>query len=190
MDKLSDQELIILFRQGEDKALGILIKRYLTPVYRFLFRLTHDSSLAEDLTQETFLKTWKNLKRFDVSKSFKAWVFAIARNNCIDNFRKNNASSISHFEKDLLGGDSINSIEDNRPLANDILQNEEIAAYIDEGLKKIPQSARAVILMHDTENLTFQEIADALKEPMNTVKSRYRRGIQLLRKLLTNYEKI
>ncbi len=188
MDERSDAELIRAYAEGDEGAFETLISRYAGPIYRFSFRLVRDAHGAEDLTQETFIKVWKNLKRFDQSKSFKAWMFAIARNTAIDAIRKKDPISFTAMarEDDAGGAPYEFSIEDSRPLPDEVASRAEDAELIDALLAELPPKQRAAILLHDGEELTFQEIADAVKEPLNTVKSRYRRGVETLKKRLSS----
>jgi RNA polymerase sigma-70 factor (ECF subfamily) len=183
MDQRNDHELIVAYRNGENAALSALITRHTDAVHRFLVRMVGDVHAAEDLTQETFLKAWRHLGRFDRTKSFKTWIFSIARNAAIDHLRKKDPIAFSRLETDEHP-DFSDTIADSRPLADDILQLEDIGRRLEAALGTLKPNARAVILMHETEDMTFQEIADAVHEPMDTVKSRYRRAIAVVRSVL------
>ena len=76
------------------------------------------------------------------------------------------------------------NIADERPLPSQLLERADLATELQSGLSQLSVTARSVVLMHQTEELTFQEIADSLDESMNTVKSRYRRAMHALRKIL------
>lgn len=185
MDQRTDQELILAYRRGEDDALSTLIRRHLAPLYGFLRRLVNDAIVAEDLTQESFIKAWKNLSRFNPSKSFKPWLFAIARNAAFDYFRKRKMFTFSEIEDDDVP-DFAGVIADDRPLPDEVLVREDIAMRLEEALGELPLKARSVVLLHETEDMTFQEIAETVMDPLNTVKSRYRRALAALRKTLTD----
>lgn len=79
MNNTSDEQLISDFLKGDYASLEILINRYLKSVYNFIFHLINNQQQAEDLTQETFIKVWKNLKKFNLNKNFKAWVYTLGR---------------------------------------------------------------------------------------------------------------
>lgn len=181
----SDAELILLYRKGDENALATVIQRHVGSLYRFLYRMVNDAHLAEDLTQETFIKVWKHLARFDVSKSFKTWIFSIAKNVAIDELRKKRPL-IAQFD-DEDGIDPVDLLPDIQPLASEMMQRKETAEIMNGVLAELPPAIRSVVLLHDTEDMTFQEIADTVGEPMNTVKSRYRRAIALLRVRLAEH---
>lgn len=84
----SDEQLVVSYLKGDEKALEILIKRYLKLIYSFAFRFVSNSQEAEDIAQEVFIKMWRNLKKFDKNKKFKSWIFSIAKNTCLDTMKK------------------------------------------------------------------------------------------------------
>lgn len=180
---ISDRDLVRAAREGRTEAFDELARRYLPLVYRFLLRLTGDGHTAEDLSQETFLKVWKALGRFDVDKSFRTWIYAIARNVAVDHLRKKRPVSFTTVETEEGSFNPADDLADERPLAPELLERKEAAEELMAAVNKLPEKARSVVVLHDLEDLTFQEISDALKEPLNTVKSRYRRALATIRKL-------
>jgi RNA polymerase sigma-70 factor (ECF subfamily) len=91
----SDEKLITDYLRGDEKSLEILIKRYLKPIYSFTFRFVRDGQEAEDITQEVFVKMWRNLKKFKKNERFKNYLFTIAKNTCFDFLRKKKISILS-----------------------------------------------------------------------------------------------
>jgi RNA polymerase sigma factor (sigma-70 family) len=190
MQHLTDQELIEAYARGEEHAFAILVQRYLQPIYRFLLRLVREKELAEDLSQETFVRAWKKFSTFDQTRSFKAWLFAIARYAAFDALKKKQPlrfSELSHEQTFETGIEA--SLPDDRPSPEELLLVREQKAQVEAFLSELPLGAQEVILLHDDQDLTFQEIADTIKQPLNTVKSRYRRALLLLRKTLLDRSK-
>lgn len=179
MSHFTDQELVIRYRAGREEALVELIQRFSASLYRFIWRLIGDASMAEDLVQETFLKVWKHLSSFREQESFKAWIFSIARHLSIDYLRKKKMMVFSAMgeEEDVIA----DTIADERPLILADLEQQEVKFAIQEALEQLSPPAKMVVLLHDEEELTFEEIAQVTAEPMNTVKSRYRRALQNMR---------
>ena len=129
------------------------------------------------------MKAWKHLPRFDVTKSFKTWLFSIAHHTAIDHLRKRHAIPFAQLEHEDLPDFSA-TISDTRELPDVLLARQDVADILEESLMILPVEIRSTILLHEREGMTFQEIADATKTPMNTVKSRYRRALTVLRKHL------
>ena len=175
----TEADLIRAHYAGDEQALPTLIERFLPFVFRFLVRMVGNQQLAEDLSQETFIKVWQNLSRFHLNQSFKTWTLSIARNVAIDYLRKKQAIPFSNLENEDLP-DFGETIADPQALPSDLLLKNDLAQELSQALATLPPKTRSIILLHDTEGLTFQEIADGLQESINTVKSRYRRGVQAL----------
>ncbi|HET9441668.1 MAG TPA: sigma-70 family RNA polymerase sigma factor, partial [Longimicrobiales bacterium] len=86
--KLTDQEIVVLARQGREAAYRELIGRYQRPVFSLIYRLVRDREKSEDLAQETFIKVLNALDRYDPSYKFSSWIFKIAHNTSLDHLRK------------------------------------------------------------------------------------------------------
>jgi len=165
----SDEQLVHQYLDGDEKALEILIGNYLKPIYSFVYRYTGSASDAEDITQDVFVRVWRNLKKFDQQKKFKTWIFSIAKNAAIDWLRKKKTVSLSDEEME--------KIPDPVPFAPEL----SLATI----LEKIPPDYRMTLFLRYNDHFTFREIAESLGESLNTVKSRYRRGLIMLKKLFT-----
>ncbi|HBM46217.1 MAG: RNA polymerase, sigma-24 subunit, ECF subfamily [Parcubacteria group bacterium GW2011_GWF2_38_76] len=179
---MTDKDLISKYLEGDESALELLIGRYLKPIYSFAYRLVGNSQDAEDISQEVFLKVWKNLKKYNDTKSFKTWIFTITKNTAYDFLRKKKEIVFSDFEND----DGENNLEDS-PVSLEILPElalikGEDVAILEEAIKKLPPDYRTVLFLKETGELTFEEIGEIINKPMNTVKSHYRRAILSLRK--------
>jgi len=184
MERYSDEQLIIRFLKGDEESLEILIKRYLKPIYSFAFRFVGNSQEAQDLTQEVFVKVWRNLKRFDQNKKFKTWIFAITKNACLDWRKKKRAIPFSELEHVDDGKSFIENIPDTHLLPNELLERIDVANFLNKALEKLSTKYRMVLLLRYNDHFTFREIAEILGESIDTIKSRHRRGIAVLRELL------
>jgi RNA polymerase sigma-70 factor (ECF subfamily) len=182
--ELTDQELITRYRAGEKEVINTLFSRYLTATYSFLFRLTNDKTVAEEAASEAFLKAWKHLDRFDEQEPFKPWLFKIARNTAYDILRKKKIFVFSQFD----GEDGTNSITDTLadplPLPPELLEKKMLSEELKRALTNLSPPEREILHLYFEENLTFNEIGTLLQEPLDTVKSRQRRALIKLRKLL------
>lgn len=181
--KKNDREIIKKYLSGDEAAFSELVKKYLQPVYSFVFRFVLDRDTAEDLTQETFLKAWKNLKRYDPERNFRTWLFAIAKNTVFDYFKKKKEILFSSFA-DEEGENWLENVNDENILPDEILERKSISKELDVALQKLPPHYRAILLLHYKEDFTLHEIAEILEEPYNTIKSRHIRGLVKLKKEL------
>lgn len=181
-----EEELIQASQQGSETAFRELMLTYIGAIYNFAKQYGKTEADAEDITQDTFFKAWKHLKRFDAKKSFKPWLYAIARNTALDHIKRKRTSTFSELDS----GDSelqfADSLEDNSPLPDQEYEKKEIAREITGALNTLSPDHRAVLIMHYHEDLTFNEIADIMKKPMNTVKSWHRRALAKIKKLLVH----
>ena len=182
-----DNELIEAYLSGDEKSLEDLINDYVKPIYGFVFRYVGDVSAAEDITQEAFVKVWRNIKKFDKNKSFKTWIFSIAKNTAIDFLKKKKAVPFSEFNDESGANIIEETFADRAPLPPEIFEKKEIARMMESAISELPPKYRAVLLLRYSNNFTFQEIAESLEKPIDTVKSQHRRALIALRKILKDY---
>jgi len=183
--KLEDIDLIQQYLRGDSKSLDVLIEKYLKIIYGFVYKNVGGSpsgqAIAEDITQEIFIKVWKNIRKFDQNKTFKPWLFQIAKNTAIDYLRKKKSIPFSSFENEKGQNPLVENIADIPLNLLEKLSDEKTIAGVMQGLTEKEQK---VVNLRLTEGMSFKEIAEASKEPVNTVKSRYRRSLIILRKNL------
>ncbi|KKR69407.1 MAG: RNA polymerase, sigma-24 subunit, ECF subfamily [Parcubacteria group bacterium GW2011_GWF1_40_6] len=178
-EEKSDNEIIELYKNGEKEALKYLIERYASPIFNFVAHLTNRND-APDIVQDIFIKTWKNIKRYDSKKaSFKTWIFTIARNSVTDFWRKKKNILFTEIEESFS-----ENIPDENLLPDEVLQKLEDAELLNKTLEKLRPDYREVLVLYYQEEMTFEEIGGILSKPTNTVKSQHRRAIIELRELL------
>ncbi|MDD3434805.1 MAG: sigma-70 family RNA polymerase sigma factor [Candidatus Pacebacteria bacterium] len=184
MDQISDNQLIKQYLNGDKQSFEILVQRYLKEIYSFIFYYLRDRDEAEDITQEVFLKTWRQLKKFNLEKSFKTWLYTIAKNTTFDVLRqKQNEKN----KKIVFNNDNLFLQEKNSNLLPEaILEDKKLKTTLDWAVTNLPLKYQEVIDLHINEDLKFREIADSLGESTNTVKSRYRRAVQALKQYFLN----
>jgi RNA polymerase sigma-70 factor (ECF subfamily) len=184
MQELTDAELIKIYLKGEQAALEELVRRYFRQVFLFTKTFVKQDQEAEDITQETFIKAWKNLKSFDPEKKFKTWIFQIAKNTCIDYLRKNKNMLAADSLQEEQMSISLEHMTDTNPLPEQLFDSLGFEKKLEEVLNTLPENYKQTVSLHLQQDLTFQEISEILNEPLNTVKSRYRRALLSLRQSL------
>jgi RNA polymerase sigma factor (sigma-70 family) len=184
LEKIEDKKLVVEYLSGRENILPVLINKYLKLVYRFIFGLVGEESVAEDLTQDVFIKVWKKLKSYNNKYSFKTWLFTIARNTAFDYLRKKKEIVFSEFENEAGDNILIDTLADDTPLAEEALARVEDIKIFTEALKKIPIIYKEVLILRYTNDLSLEEISEILKRPIETVKSQHRRGLLHLKEVL------
>ena len=149
-----------------------LVREHIGAVYRFSYGFVRDKPDAEDITQEAFVKAWRNLRKFDPQKNFRNWIFEIAKNTALDFIKKKKTVPLP----DVLVDQADSPFE--------LSANLEEAGVIRQAIQKLGPVYQEVVRFYDYDDYTFREIAEITGQSLNTIKSRYRRGIARLRSLL------
>ena len=177
-EKINEVELLILAKNGDLEAFEKILYTYEKPIFNYLYRLVRQKQDAEDLTQAAFIKLYKSLKFIDPDKNFKSWLYKIATNTAYDWFRKKKRQA------ELLVPEAEEYLETNQ--AEEAYYEVETAFELEQALDQIKPVYKSVLLLYYKEELSYQEIADSLGLPINTVKTYIRRGKQILKIKLTN----
>jgi RNA polymerase sigma-70 factor (ECF subfamily) len=193
--RLSDVDAALVARcKGNDlTAFDEIVERYQHKIYGYVKRLVGNETDAEDITQEVFLKALNSLHRFREESSLQTWLFRIATNLCRDAHRRRQR------EKGWLSlwrqADEQNETEeggivdppDDRFNPEKLLLHEELSAMLSQAIEQLPLAMREVLILHDVEQMPYEEIAQALGVPLGTVKSRLFHARARLRESLANY---
>ncbi|OGF36145.1 hypothetical protein A2482_02645 [Candidatus Falkowbacteria bacterium RIFOXYC2_FULL_48_21] len=185
MPEKNDAELISRYRRGDNNALSILIARYLKLVFSIAVHYVKNTADAEDITQEVFVRVWKNIKQFDLQKTFKPWLSRITINASLDFLRTKKTISFSQFKSVDHENFLTEIISDQALSMTETLINDETAKTLSTAVNQLPAKDQEIFSLHHDNDWSFREIANKLAEPLNTVKSRYRRALLFLRRLLT-----
>lgn len=182
--KVNESELISAYIRGDENAFTLLVNRYKSKVYTTIYLVVKDSYVAEDLTQDTFIKAIKTLKdgRYNEEGKFLPWILRIAHNLAIDYFRRAKRYPNVVFEDGSSVFNSLNFAEDSIESAQIRKESHE---HLRSLIKKLPQQQREVLVMRHYEDLSFQEIAEATGVSINTALGRMRYALINLRKLMS-----
>ncbi len=174
----SDEELIEKVKKGDDTAFQELMSRYTKHIFNFILQYVKSREEAEDVAQDTFFKTWKYMKRFKDGMKFKPWLFTIARNTALDYIKKKKAITFSSMEsEDEESFSFADTLSDTEPLPPELFARKELAEELTDAMSDLHPDHRSVLTMHYHEDMTFEEISEIMKKPMNTVKSWHHRSL-------------
>lgn len=165
---MNDDELVARIRRGDGKAAEELIKRHYSSVLRYCRWHCPDREKAEDLTQETFFRLFRNLEQYNGKSKFKAYLYTIANHLCIDESRKRKEDSLEEADDIASGQDEIAQAE----------HREEIQRL----LSVLSAEQREAVLLRFGAELSFREIAKVTGCSMRTAQSRVRNALQIMRK--------
>ena len=172
---MTDKELIRKVHAGDKDALNTIIDKYYDDIYRFCVYLTLNELDSYDISQEVFLRFIKYIDTYTY-KNLKGYLLIMARNLCRDYFRTKELEDTVEISKDTIYTDKE-------------IRNIEFKIYMNAILNRIPFEQREVVVLRIQGDLRFKDIAKMLGCNLSTVKSRYRSGIEKMRKEMADYEK-
>ncbi len=179
---------MLLYQGGNEAAFEILYWRHQHGIFNFICHFIGESgNQAEELLQDVFLKVVKSRKRYEPSAKFTTWVYQIARNGCIDHFRKMKHRKLTSLSQPIDADEEMSvetTISHSSPSPEKNAHMGELAGVLKKAIDSLPDEQREIFLMREDLNLSFAEIAEALKCPINTAKSRMRYALEHLRKSL------
>src|SRR5215471_16971770 len=159
--------------QGDQLAWEQIVKQYWRKVFNVAYKFVGKHDEAEDLTQDIFLKIFKSLDTFDRRANFQTWLISVSRNLCIDHYRSVRKERET-IDRDVDTGELAPASPEPGPVA--ALEQRDRVALLKQALSALPDTLRTAVLMRDIQELSYQEIADRLRLPEGTVKSRINRG--------------
>jgi RNA polymerase sigma-70 factor (ECF subfamily) len=191
---LEDAQLAVLLVRrcvaGDPAAWEEIVQRYHRRIYNICYRFAGSASDAQDLTQEVFIRMYRTLASYDVSKgAFTTWLTTMTRNLLVDHFRKTkqermtdslDGANSEHEDAMPLG----ERIPDEGPAPDSGVQSRETREAVHLALGKLSPELREAVILRDLQDMDYREIAQVLKVPEGTVKSRINRGRAELARLL------
>lgn len=185
MENGDDTDILRRCLAGDEKAYRELIERYQRQVYSVALRMLRRAEDAEDVSQETFIRVFRSIDRYDPTRPFAAWLFTITSRLCIDHIRRRRVRPISLFQRDPESQEE-RTIE----VVDPGLRPDEETSRIEEErnaqelIDSLPPHYRIVVMLRHQQDLSYDEIAEALKLPLGTVKARIHRARALLKQRL------
>ena len=179
----TDEELVARSKTGDTESFNQLVKRWERPIFALAYRTLGREEDARDVTQETFLRAFRALGGFKGDAKFSSWLYRITLNLCRDWIRKDRRTPVVTVPE---GVDIEQLMADRGPTetVEDLASRAELSRGVAKAMESLPPEQRESIILKEYHGLTFQEIADLMKCPLSTVKTRVYQGLSTLRKQL------
>ena len=187
--RTSDEELMMKCRNGDMSAFELLVMRYKDLIINFIYKSIGDYHRAEDLTQETFLRVFRNSGRYEPKSKFKNWIYLIATNLCRNEIRNRKRRNTVFFD-DLIPDDENENypalMQDVRNLPDELYEKKEQQLIIQQKINCLPENQRLALILVTYHDLRYEAIAEVLDCSVSAVKSLIHRARQKVKKLLVD----
>jgi RNA polymerase sigma-70 factor, ECF subfamily len=188
--ELSDAEVMLLAGAGDDSAFEYLVEKFRRPIVSFMYRMTHNQAVAEELAQEVFLRVYRSRSSYQAEAKFSTWLYRIATNLAVNHARDTRAEriapSVNLDEPDPETGTTPDVADATPTVEADILREERLAA-IRKHVMALPERQRVAVLMHKYQGLDYKEIGKVLKLSESATKSLLFRAYETLRERLKEF---
>ncbi|HEX2094273.1 MAG TPA: sigma-70 family RNA polymerase sigma factor [Longimicrobiaceae bacterium] len=179
LKELDDSQVVARFLTGEKWAFNELVERYQTRLLNFVYRTTGDRERAEDLVQETFIRVYRHLHRFDQTKKFSTWIYTIASNLAKNELRNRSRNPLVLFQAIKKSWDADQrplEWEDNTYRPDDLFRKRHLRRMVESAVAELPEHHKTVFVLREMEGKTYEEIAEITRCNLGTVKSRLNRA--------------
>lgn len=181
------EEVIKKAIEGDTDAFEKLVYEYERQVYSLAYRMFNNNEDAKDVSQEVFIKIYRNIGKYQGSSSFKTWVYTICYNTCIDELRKRKKVKLESMDKMIEGEE--NEFErqfvSDEPTPEEKLITKENMSAVERAINKLNDEHKAIITLRDIKGLSYGEIVEITQLSQGTVKSRISRARKSLRELIS-----
>ena len=191
--EVDDRQLARLAVEGRELAYRELLSRYQGPVFSLIYRMVRDRDVAEDLAQETFIRAFNALDRYNPSYKFSNWIFKIANNHTIDHIRKRKLDTVSmhgspHATSEEEEARTSLALESGIESPQDYVEARELGERIEAAIGELRPEYRTVVLLRHVEGYSYEEIAEITDYPLGTVKTYLHRARVELKERLADLD--
>jgi RNA polymerase sigma-70 factor (ECF subfamily) len=186
----SDESLMLRYVAGETRAFEVLVQRHRRPIFNFVLRYVRDPSAAEDVTQDCFLRVVRSADAYVKDAKFTTWLYTIARNLCVDASRRGKHRNMASLDAPIGedgGATKLDRVASGGLNVDRQVISTELGARMQHAISELPDEQREIFLLREVSDLQFNEIAEIVGIPENTVKSRMRYALEKLREALAEY---
>jgi RNA polymerase sigma-70 factor (ECF subfamily) len=172
--ELDDSELVQLVKSGEAEPFDELVRRHSVKIHDLCYKILRNYDDASDIAQETFIKAYRKIKKFDGRSRFSTWLYRIAVNNCLNYLKKQRPTEEIYDE--MIGSGKDDPVERYR--------NKKLREMIYTAVAKLPTVQKAVFTLRTLEDMSYQDVSDILKKPISTIKVNHHLAVKNLRNYL------
>ena len=189
-DGLSDADMMLRVKAGDDSAFDYLVQKYRRAIVNFMYRMAHNSAVAEDLAQEVFLRVYRSRGSYEPSAKFTTWLYRIATNLAVNHARDTRherpENMVSLDEPDEDTGTSMDVPAPGLSVEEKLLRRERLMA-IRKTVQQLPERQRIAVVMHKYQQMDYKQIAEVLKLSESATKSLLFRAYETLREQLKSF---
>jgi RNA polymerase sigma factor (sigma-70 family) len=183
--KEEDIQLVARARAGDERAFRALLEKYERPVFSICLRMVRNRDEATDLAQESFIRVFGSLDRYNPAFAFSSWLFKITSNLCIDYLRKRRIITFAMDDPvETEMGEFTRQYVSPDPTPDETLSRNEKMQKLDAGIAALPEHYRIMLVLRHQEDMSYEEIAESLAIPLGTVKARIHRAREMLKSIL------
>jgi RNA polymerase sigma-70 factor (ECF subfamily) len=187
---LSDAQVMLRVKAGDDSAFEYLVQKYRRPMLGFMYRMAHNTAVAEDLAQEVFLRVYRSREKYEASAKFTTWLYRIASNLAVNHARDSRhqrpENTVSLDEPDQETGLTMDVPDDSLTAEEAIVKRERLAA-IRQRVEALPERQKMALIMHKYQQMDYRQIAEVLKLSESAIKSLLFRAYETLRVQLKEF---
>lgn len=171
-DHSAELALVERCRRNDAEAFGKIVDAYQNRLFGFVRRMVKDPEEASDIAQETFVRAFQGIHRFDGRSSIRTWLFRIAYNLCIDRARKHHRAPNETSLESAFEDEERIDVPDSRWDPENVILGDELRGILEKSIASMSDKLRSVLLLHDQQDMAYEDIAKVLGVPIGTVKSR------------------
>ena len=187
---LSDAQIMLRVKAGDESAFEYLVQKYRRPMLSFMYRMAHNSGVAEDLAQEVFLRVYRSREKYEASAKFTTWLYRIASNLAVNHARDTRherpENTVSLDEPDQKSGLTMDLPDNSLTAEEGIVRRERLAA-IRQRVEALPERQKMALIMHKYQQMDYRQIAEVLKLSESAIKSLLFRAYETLRVQLKEF---
>ena len=188
LETVTEARLVAEALAGSQSAFEQIVRRYQRPVISLIVRMVGDRGVAEELAQESFVKAFRNLRGFDVTRRLSSWLFRIAHNTALDWLRRSRPEVVSLDDPEE--GASPGALAAAAPPAADPVEREALADALETAMRGLRPAYRAAVALRYEQDLSFEEIGQVLGVPEVTARSYVHRARKALAQALADWQPI